>query len=103
MFPREAFRRAWEALDAGLEPRRACRVYVGLLHLAATHACEAALAANLDAVLAAGSLPDLEIARAAIAPPPAAVPEIMIKPPDLSVYDSLYQHQGDAADVHPAA
>ena len=103
MFPREAFRRAWEALDAGLEPRRACRVYVGLLHLAATHACEAALAVHLEVVLAAGNLPDLEIARAAIAPPTAAVPEIMIKPPDLSGYDSLYQHRGDAADVRPAA
>jgi hypothetical protein len=54
-------------------------------------------------VLAAGNLPDLEIARAAIAPPTAAVPEIMIKPPDLSGYDSLYQHRGDAADVRPAA
>jgi hypothetical protein len=35
LFPRLVFRRAWEALDAGLEPRKACRVYVGLLHLAA--------------------------------------------------------------------
>ena len=93
MFPREVFRRAWEALDAGLDPRRACRVYVGLLHLAATHACEAALAAHLDAVLAAGGLPDIETARAAVAPPPSTLPQITIRQPDLSVYDSLYQHQ----------
>ena len=41
LFPRPVFRRAWEALDARLEPRKACRVYVGLLHLAAMHGCEA--------------------------------------------------------------
>jgi hypothetical protein len=102
MFPREVFRRAWEALDAGLDPRRACRVYVGLLHLAATHACEAALAAHLDAVLAAGGLPDIEAARAAVAPPPSTLPQITIRQPDLSVYDSLYQHQ-ENADVTVSA
>ena len=32
----QAFRRAWDMLDATLELRRACRIYVGLLHLAAT-------------------------------------------------------------------
>jgi transposase len=102
MFPREAFRRAWEALDAGLDPRRACRVYVGLLHLAATHACEATLAAHLDAVLTAGGLPDIETARAAVAPPPSMLPEITIRQPDLSVYDSLYRHQ-ENADVTVSA
>lgn len=98
MFPRDAFRRAWQALDAGLEPRRACRVYVGLLHLAATHACEAALAAHLETVLAAGDLPDIETARRAVAPPPASLPLISIEQPDLSIYDSLYQHQ-ESVDV----
>lgn len=93
MFPRDAFRRTWEALDTALEPRRACRVYVGLLHLAATHACEAALAVHLETVLAAGNLPDVETARLAVAPPPAALPVICIEQPDLSIYDSLYQHQ----------
>ena len=52
-----------------LEPRKACRVYVGLLHLAAMHGCEAALADHLAAVLDAGGSPDLEAARAAVAPP----------------------------------
>jgi hypothetical protein len=31
LFPRMAFRRAWEALIAGKLPRDACRVMVGLL------------------------------------------------------------------------
>jgi hypothetical protein len=85
LFPRAAFRRAWSVLDERLEPRQACRVYVGLLHLAAQHACEAALAAHLEAVLDAGGVPDLEAARAAVAPPlPAPAPVIAVPPPDLA-------------------
>jgi hypothetical protein len=96
LFPCEVFRRAWAVLDVSLEPRRACRVYVGLLHLAATHACEAALAIHLETVLAAGGLPNIETARAAVAPPVSVLPEIIIRQPDLSAYDSLYQHQETA-------
>ena len=84
------FRRAWEALDERLEPRRACRVYVGLLHLAAMHGCEAALAEHLVAVLEAGDTPDLEAARAAVAPPtPAVTPVVTVPAPDLAGYDAL--------------
>jgi transposase len=89
LFPREAYRRAWEALDARLEPRKACRVYVGLLHLAAMHGCEARLAEHLEAVLDQGGLPDLEAARAAVAPVPAALPTIAIPAPDPAAYDGL--------------
>jgi DNA replication protein DnaC/transposase InsO family protein len=44
LFPSSVFRRAWERLDQRLDPRKACRVYVGLLHLAAMEGCEAVLA-----------------------------------------------------------
>lgn len=71
-------------------------MYVGLLYLAATHACEAALAVQLETVLAAGDLPDVETARRAVVAPPAALPQVSIKPPDLSIYDSLYQPQENA-------
>jgi hypothetical protein len=102
LFPRPAFRRAWEALDQRLDDRQACRVYVGLLHLAATGACEAALADHLDAVLDRGDLPDLETARAAVAPPQtsAAVPLITVAPPDLAGYDRLLRPA--APDPEPA-
>ena len=98
LFPRLVFRRAWEALDAGLEPRKACRVYVGLLHLAAMHGCEAALADHLAAVLDAGGTPDLEAARAAVAPPgPTSAPAVSVLVPDLAGYDQLLTHLGAAA------
>src|SRR5512132_2041594 len=90
LFPRPVFRRTWEVLDSRLESRAACRVYVGLLHLAATHACEAALADHLEGVLARGGLPSIEVARRAAAPPPAIVPGVFVPPPDPAVYDRLF-------------
>jgi len=89
LYPRTAFRRAWEALDAALDERRSCRAYVGLLHLAATQACEARLAAWLDEVLDRGDLPDLERARLAMAPPTIVAPSVAVPPPDFRVYDGL--------------
>ena len=98
LFPRPVFRRAWEALDARLEPRKACRVYVGLLHLAAMHGCEAALADHLATVLDAGGTPDLDTARAAVAPPaPASAPAVSVPAPDPAGYDRLLTHLGEAA------
>ena len=100
LFPSSVFRRAWETLDQRLDPRKACRVYVGLLHLAAMQGCEAALADHLAAVLDAGGTPDLEAARAAVVPPVlAAAPAVMIPAPDLAVYDELLRLPilGDAA------
>jgi hypothetical protein len=100
LFPQPVFRRAWEMLDARLEPRKACRVYVGLLHLAAMHGCEAALADHLVTVLDAGGSPDLEAARAAVAPPrPVSTPDVTMPAPDLASYDVLLRMPiaGDAA------
>ena len=89
LFPRDVFRRAWEVLDQKLDPRKACRVYVGLLHLAAMHAAEEALSDHLAAVLDRDEVPDLEHARAAVAPVPTATPAINVRAPNLKAYDSL--------------
>ena len=100
LFPSSVFRRAWERLDQRLDPRKACRVYVGLLHLAAMQGCEAVLADHLAAVLDAGATPDLEAARAAVAPPVLiTAPAVMIPAPNLAAYDELLRMPilGDAA------
>ena len=89
LYPRPVFRRAWEMIDGHLEPRKACRVYVGLLHLAAMHACEAALADHLQKVLDRGEVPDLEGARGAVAPSPTDTPQVSVRAPDLGGYDQM--------------
>jgi len=100
LFPHPVFRHAWERLDERLEAGKACRVYVGLLHLAAMHGCEALLAEHLTKVLEAGDTPELEAARAAVAPPsPGAVPNVAVPAPDLAGYDALLPHAtGPGAD-----
>ena len=94
LFPRTAFRRAWNGLDAALDERRACRTYVGLLHIAATQACEARLADWLDAIMDRGELPDLETARAVMVPRDLTPPAVTVRPPDPKAYDTLLSVAG---------
>ncbi len=90
LFPQSSYARAWQALDAALPPKQACRTMVGLLDLAANHACETALAARLDAILDAHGLPDLAELKAEFAvKTPTILAEVVIPPPDLAGYDTL--------------
>ena len=89
LFPRDAYKRAFDALLAGVGDKRACRTTVGLLALAHDRACEAELAEAIGAELDAGRLPDLERMRERFQPPTTAVPEITIEMPSLATYDEL--------------
>lgn len=89
LFPREAYRRSWEALVAALPARNACRIMVGLLALAHDRACEAELASELEAILASGELPDLAVLQRRFMPSSVAVPEITISLPAAIAYDAL--------------
>lgn len=89
LFPGDAYRRTWEALEARLPPRGACRLMVGLLELAAGQACEGELGAALEASLEAGEPPDLEALRARFLPRPSAPPPIDVPLPSIAAYDAL--------------
>jgi transposase InsO family protein len=89
LFPRRAFARAFEALLANGSERQACRTMVGLLALAHERACEAELAASIDAELDAGRVPDLAAMRERFKPPTAAIPEVVVALTPLHVYDEL--------------
>jgi hypothetical protein len=89
LFPRLAFRHAWDVLIAAGPPRTACRTMVGLLTLAHERACEAELAAELEAILAAGQLPDLNALRARFAPTGTTLPHITVAMPSALTYDAL--------------
>ncbi len=89
LFPREAYRRVWDALIAQLPARNACRVMVGLLALAHDRACEVALALALEAILAGGELPDLAELRQQFMPSAMAVPSVTVTLPAAMAYDAL--------------
>ena len=104
MFPREAYRRTFDALLEATDQRTACRATVELLALAHERGCEAALAAHLEELIERGQLPDLEQVRKRFAPDPAALPDIVVAPGSLTDYDELLSNQppGAAAKVGAA-
>jgi hypothetical protein len=89
LFPRPAYRRAFEALCAEVGDGRACKVTVELLALAHDRACEAELAQIIAADLDAGRLPDLAALRERFGPSPGSVPVIEVELMPLSAYDEL--------------
>ena len=89
LFPREAYRRMWEQLDARLTPRQACRTIVALLEMAARDGVEAVLAQRLEALLADSKLPDVERLREEFAPRTAELPHVTVEMPPVGVYDAL--------------
>ena len=44
-----------------------------------------------------GEIPDLELARAAVAPVPVAAPTLTVRAPDLKAYDSLLSQSASLA------
>ena len=89
LFPRDAFRRTWEQLDLKLPQRQACQTIVALLAMAAHDGVEGVLAQRLEALLAAGELPDLQQLRAQFAPRKAELPQVTVEIPAAGIYDLL--------------
>jgi hypothetical protein len=89
LWPRTAYRRAWEALIAAGPARDAARIMVGLLALAHDRGVEADLATAIDAGLAAGELPDLAGMLRRFTPMATAAPEVSVILPSLAAYDRL--------------
>jgi hypothetical protein len=89
LFPRDAYRRLYDAAMTALPEKAACRLVVGALALAHERGCEADLAAYIAARLDAGTVPDLAELGARFAPQLGALPEIALVLPPLSAYDAL--------------
>jgi hypothetical protein len=99
LFPRQAFRRAWDALLATQPSRVACRTMVGLLALAHDRSCETELAGAIDTMIDAGELPDLAALRERFGPAAATPPAVTVALPAIMTYDALL----DGAPVAAAA
>lgn len=97
LFPREAYRRTFEALLSDLGERAACRRMVDLLALAHERGCEAGLAEHLETLLARAELPDPADLRQRFAPDPGALPVIEVPLAPLGSYDELMSAAGGAA------
>ena len=89
LFPRPAYRRAFEALSAQLPEKMACKITVDLLALAHDRGCERELAEEVDKALDTGSLPDPLALRRLFGPDPADLPSISVLPVALDSYDAL--------------
>jgi hypothetical protein len=98
LFPREAYRRAFEWLCEHRSRRIACITTVELLSLAHERACEAELAAVLSDSLAANQMPAIAILRARFISDPARLPQVHVILPSLSTYELLIETpMGEAA------
>ena len=89
LFPRRAYRRAFDALLASQSEKQACRTTVGLLALAHDRGCEGELAHALDADLDVGCLPDLDRLRDRFKPDRPVIPDVAVELVPLSAYDEL--------------
>ena len=97
LFPRRAYRKAFDALLAGAGEKAACKTMVSLLALAHERACEAELAAAIEQELDAGRLPDLTALTERFAPKTQTAPNIVVALPELAVYDAIASYEGAAA------
>ena len=96
LFPREPYRRCFEAALEQLGERRACRLAVALLALAHEENCEAELATQIDRVLKAGQLPDPAELTVRVAPQRGEMPGVDVTRPPLVGYGALLGAGGAA-------
>jgi hypothetical protein len=97
LFPRPAYRLAWEKLLADGDPRRACKAMVSLLALAHDRGCEAELATALTEQMAGEEPIDVAPLQARFAPVPVQMPDVVITLPPVASYDLLLPSLGEAA------
>ncbi|MBL8579238.1 MAG: IS21 family transposase [Mesorhizobium sp.] len=89
LFPREAYRRAFDLLVERLPERQACRIMVELLAMAHERGCESELAEELSVCLDDRRLPDMVALRARFAPDPARLPNVVVRLAPLQAYEAL--------------
>jgi hypothetical protein len=99
LFPRAAYRLAWEKLLADGDPRRACKAMVSLLALAHDRGCEAELAVALTEQIAHPEPAKIDVAalQTRFAPVPARMPDVVVNLPPVASYDLLLPSLGVAA------
>jgi hypothetical protein len=93
LFPRDAYRHAFEQLRDAAGERTACHVLVELLSIAHERGAEAEIAAALSTTLAARELPDIAQYRQRFMPVEHALPQVIVTLPPLCAFDALLDAQ----------
>jgi len=89
LLPDETYKAVWSWLDKEMEARKACKTMVGILALAHRANCETQLGAHLQELMASATLPSLLKLQNKFETREQSVPEIHVKQPPASDYDSL--------------
>lgn len=97
LFPRDAYRQAWEALSAALPQKGACQHMVALLAMAHEEACEAELAKLIDAELKIGRLPEAAGLRRRLRPDTSMPADVPVHLTDPHQFDTLLTHRQEVA------
>ena len=89
LLPSEAYRQIWHWLDQELDPRKACKVIVGILSLANRADCEEALGSFMIRQKAKNILPSLHELEQKFDPKKIVVPDIEVALTSGGDYDAL--------------
>ena len=93
LFPREAYRYAFEQLRDAAGERVACHTLVELLSMAHERGLEAEIAAALSCTLQAHELPNISEYRQRFVSAEQPLPQIVVTLPELSLFDALCRAQ----------
>lgn len=98
LIPNEDYRLIWAYVDKTLEPRKACRYFVRLLHLASRETCEGALGRFvIHKIQQEGRLPTEDECRKRFANSQVKAPNVHVVQHDLKDYDQLIGNFGGDA------
>ena len=100
LLPNESYRQIWTYVDQQFCAREACQFMVGLLHLAATQDCEAALAQVVLEEIAHGKKLSLSRLKQRYGLAQAPVPKVVVNQHSLAMYDRLLTAQAVTEESH---
>lgn len=98
LLPSDTYKSVWAWLDREMEPRKACKVMVGILALAHRADCESRLGNHLQNMLTNHSLPSLHELEQRFESKEPAIPDVEVKQPPAASYDALLSM--DTQGVH---
>ncbi len=97
LLPSVEFHAIWHTLDNTLSPKEACKVMVGLLHLAAKEDCEQVLAQWVLSALSEGKSISLSQLQRRFTRSTVTIPDVVITQHALAYYDQYIPNQREIA------